>query len=106
MLFVSTVNINELFDEEDAEDGLLAQEHEVEYDYDDEDDDAHTSGERSSGGSQPMPCGWKPVDRRLFPMKVTFNDVDTDLLKTTRLIVPKIVNNLKAAVGMRPGGDP
>ena len=47
-----------------------------------------------------MPEDWEPAGASTYPYKVLFNNVDDNLLETARATLPKIVANIKKAVGL------
>ncbi len=57
-------------------------------------------GSDSGGDEGEMPCGWQSIKASFFPVKVEFNSVDNDLLRTARATTPVIIERLKSAIGL------
>ena len=54
----------------------------------------------SGANGAKMPEDWEPAGASTYPYKVLFNNVDDNLLETARATLPKIVANIKKAVGL------
>ena len=71
-----------------------------------EPDDQHEQQLHEDYDEEDAPNGWRHVSHTEVPYKVHLNNVDDELLKSARIVVPRIVSNLKKTTCVRQNTDP
>ena len=92
--------------EEDALEGFVDN---IDDPYDrffEEPDDQHEQQLHEDCDEEDAPNGWRYVSHTEVPYKVHLNNVDDELLKSARIVVPRIVSNLKKVACVRQNTDP
>ena len=92
--------------EEDALEGFVDN---IDDPYDrffEEPDEQHEQLLHEDCDEEDAPNGWRYVSHTEVPFKVHLNNVDDELLKSARIVVPRIVSNLKKAACVRQNTDP